>query len=177
MSRCSRRCCSGCRDEIHEERRGKKIQAHCIADCSEGEVPDLNRDEEDDEDMETEIKDGDQIFATGLHQPLEEIRAASTISQCLAEAFKRNQNSPDTKKGTPVLVEDIPTHLREFCQRTPQSISHYSRHLRQSPIHPSTQTTELLTAARDPTVVRPTCQAYMAGLCIHPTCPTVGPHY
>ena len=27
------------------------------------------------------------------------------------------------------------------CQRTPQSTSHYSRHLRQSPIHPSTQTT------------------------------------
>ena len=90
MSRCSRRCCSGCRNEIHEERREQKIQAHCIVDCSEGEVPDLDQDEEDDEDMDAEIEDGDQIFATGLHQPPEEIHAASTISQCLAEAFKRN---------------------------------------------------------------------------------------
>ena len=39
------------------------------------------------------------------------------------------------------------------CQRTPQSISHYSRHLRQSPMHPSTQMTEPLPAARDPTIV------------------------
>ena len=39
------------------------------------------------------------------------------------------------------------------CQRTPQSTSHYSRHLRQSPIHPSTHTTEPPPAARDPTVV------------------------
>ena len=39
------------------------------------------------------------------------------------------------------------------CQRTPQSISHYSHHLRQSPIHPSTQMTEPPPAARDPTIV------------------------
>ena len=90
MSRCSGRCCSGCRDEIHEERRERKIQARRIADCSEGGIPDLDQDDGDDEDMDAEIKDGDRIFATGLHQPLEEIRAASTISQHLAEAFKRN---------------------------------------------------------------------------------------
>ena len=61
------------------------------------------------------------------------------------------------------------------CQRTPQSDSHYSRyscHLRQSPIHPSTQTTEPPPAARDLTVVWPTCPAYMSGLCVQPTCPT-----
>ena len=90
MSRCSRRCCSGCRDEICEERREQKIQACRIVDCSKGEIPDLDRDDEDDKDMDAEIEDGDQIFATGLHQPLEEIRAASTISQRLVEAFKRN---------------------------------------------------------------------------------------
>ena len=90
MSCCSGRCCSGCRDEICEERRERKIQARRIADCSEGEIPDLDRDDEDDEDMDVEIEDGDRIFATGLHQPPEEIRAASTISQRLAEAFKRN---------------------------------------------------------------------------------------
>ena len=59
MSHCSGRCCSGCRDEIHEERREQKIQARCIVDCSEGEIPDLNRDEEDDEDTDAEIEDGD----------------------------------------------------------------------------------------------------------------------
>ena len=114
MSRCSGGCCSGCRDEIHEERREWKVQARRIVDCSKGEIPDLDRDDEDDEDVDAEIEDGDRIFATGLHQPLEEIRAASTISQHLAEAFKRNRDSPDTKKDTPVSAEDILAHLREF---------------------------------------------------------------
>ena len=59
MSRCSRRCCSGCRDEIREERREQKIQACRIANCSEGEIPDLDRDDEDDEDVDAEIEDGD----------------------------------------------------------------------------------------------------------------------
>ena len=64
--------------------------------------------------MDVEIEDGDRIFATDLHQPPEEIRATSTISQRLAEAFKWNQDSPDAKKDTPILAEDIPAHLREF---------------------------------------------------------------
>ena len=42
MSHCSGKCCAGCRDEIHEERREQKFQAHRIADCSEGEIPDLD---------------------------------------------------------------------------------------------------------------------------------------
>ena len=42
MSHCSGRCCSGCRDEIREERRERKIQARRIVDCSEGEIPDLD---------------------------------------------------------------------------------------------------------------------------------------
>ena len=45
-----------------------------------------------------EVEDGDRIFITSLHQPPEEIHAASTISQCLAEAFKWNQNPPAPKK-------------------------------------------------------------------------------
>ena len=32
----------------------------------------------------------------------------------MAEAFKRNQSSPNTEKGAPALAEGIPTHLREF---------------------------------------------------------------
>ena len=53
------------------------------------------------------------------------------------------------------------------CQRTPQSDSHYSRyscHLQQSLVHPSTQTTAPLPAARDLTVVWPTCLAYVSNL-------------
>ena len=32
----------------------------------------------------------------------------------MAEAFKQNQSSPNTEKGTPALAEGIPTHLREL---------------------------------------------------------------
>ena len=70
MSHCSGRCCSGCRDKICEERKEWKIQARCIADCSEGEIPDLNQDDEDEDDTDTEIEAGDWIFSIGLHQPL-----------------------------------------------------------------------------------------------------------
>ena len=62
--------------------------------------------------------------------------------------------------------------LAWICQRTPQSDSHYSRyscHLQQSPIHPSTQTTEPPPAARDPTVVWPTCPTYVSDLRVRPT--------
>ena len=61
------------------------------------------------------------------------------------------------------------------CQRTPQSDSHYShhsRHLQQSPIHPSTQMTKPPPAARDLTAVWPTCLTYMSDLRVWPTCPT-----
>ena len=59
------------------------------------------------------------------------------------------------------MLEDAESESGWFwsCQRTPQSDSHYSHyscHLRQSPIHPSTQTTEPPPAARDPTVAWPT---------------------
>ena len=79
-----------------------------------GEVPDLDQDDDDDDDTDMEVEDGDQIFVTGLHQPPEEIHAASTISQCLAEAFKRNQNPPAPEKNGPAPTEDIPVHLWEF---------------------------------------------------------------
>ena len=53
------------------------------------------------------------------------------------------------------------------CQRTPQSTSHYSRLPQQSPIHPSTQTTK----PPDRSLT------YVSDLRVHPTCPTIGPHY
>ena len=54
--------------------------------------------------------------------------------------------------------------LLKTCQRTPQSTSHYSRHLRQSPIHPSTQTTYVSNLR-----VQPTCPTYVSDLRVRPT--------
>ena len=51
------------------------------------------------------------------------------------------------------MIPAVAPIVSPTCQRTPQSTSHYSLLLRQSPIHPSTQTTEPPPAARDPTVV------------------------
>jgi transposase InsO family protein len=107
MSRCSARCCSGCRDEIRGERKVQRVEARRIASCSAGNLPDLIRDDEDDEDEDDdpELEEGDRVFATGLRQPPEQIRATSTISQRLAEAFKRN-NGPSS--------DGIPDHFRDF---------------------------------------------------------------
>jgi hypothetical protein len=109
MSRCSARCCSGCREEVREERKVRKKEARRVATCSSGEIPDLIRDEEDEEDDDTpEFEEGDRLFATGLDQPAEEVRATSTVSQRLAEAFKRNSDPlPSNKSG-------VPDYLRDF---------------------------------------------------------------
>jgi len=115
MSRCSARCCSGCRDEIREERKIQKAEARSIAACTAGDLPDLIRDEEDDEDEDDpEFEDGDRMFATGLRGPPEEVRATSTISQRLAEAFKRNSEPDSLSEGSPMSAENIPDHFREF---------------------------------------------------------------
>ena len=95
---------------------------------------------------------------------------------------KENRSFNHMKQNVFEGLKDIPT-LTElcvlalyaqatshpYCQRTPQSDSHYSYHschLLQSPIHPSTQTTEPPPAARNPTVTPPTCPTYVAGLCV-----------
>jgi hypothetical protein len=118
MSRCSARCCSGCRDEIRVERKAQKAEARSIAACLDGELPELVRDDDEDEDEdELVFEDGNRMFATGLNSPPEEVRATSTISQRLAEAFKRNAASarPDTDADADGnAAEGIPDHLREF---------------------------------------------------------------
>ena len=91
MSRCSAQCCSGCRDEIREERRIQKVEIRSVAACTAGDLPDLLRvDDDNDDDGEPEFEEGGRMFATGLKGPTEEVRATSTISQQLAEAFKQN---------------------------------------------------------------------------------------
>ena len=51
------------------------------------------------------------MFATGLHLPPVDIRATSTISQRLAEAFKRNNESGPTTSDP---RSGVPDYLREF---------------------------------------------------------------
>jgi hypothetical protein len=115
MSRCSARCCSGCREEIREERKSQKVEARRIAACSAGDLPDLVRDDDDDDEGDDpEFEQGDRIFVAGLCQPPEEVRATSTISQRLAEAFKRNSEPTPTLTDGPTSAEGIPDYLREF---------------------------------------------------------------
>ena len=113
MSRCPPRCCSECREELRQERITQKAEVRRIDTCSRGPTPEVNHDLEDDSevadvDSEVEplsIEEGDRILATGLIPPPSmEIRASSTISQRLAEAFQTN-----IEATTPV-----PEYLKEF---------------------------------------------------------------
>ena len=81
--------------------------------CSLGPTPEVNHDSEDDseiagadsENKSLFIEEGDQILATGLLPPPSmEIRASSTISQRLAEAFQTNTEATTL----------IPDYLKEF---------------------------------------------------------------
>jgi hypothetical protein len=103
MSRCSARCCSGCCEEIKEERKAEKLQTRCIAWCSAGMFPALVEDDEDEEQTSDmfEPEGGDRLFAMGLQHLVEEIRASSTISQRLAEAFRKNLALAPTTILTP----------------------------------------------------------------------------
>jgi len=64
-------------------------------------LPELLKDEDEDD---PDFEEDDRLFAAGLHHPTADIRATSTISQRLAEAFKRNSEP----------ANNIPDYLREF---------------------------------------------------------------
>jgi len=85
MSRCPPCCCSGCRDKAQEERIAQKAKA-----VSDSPVPELHTESEEEEPKEAEepIEPGDRIFVIGLVPA-----ATSSVSQCLAEAFKRNSEA------------------------------------------------------------------------------------
>ena len=110
MSRCPPRCCSGCHDEIRLERIAQKADAKRKDACSSGPMPEINHDSKEDltpdtEDEPISIEEGDRILATGLLPTLTmDIRASSTISQRLVEAFQAN-----TEAMTPILE-----YLKEF---------------------------------------------------------------
>ena len=113
MSRCPPHCCSGCRDELRKERIAQKTEARRIDSCSMGSPPEIDHDttdniEIDDPHSECEplsVEEGDHILATGLFPcPSMDIRASSTISQRLAEAFQVNAEA----------LTPVPDYLKEF---------------------------------------------------------------
>jgi len=77
---------------------------------SDGPVPELhtNSKEKEPEEAEEQIKPGDCIFAIGLVPAPAEIRATSSVSQRLAEAFKHNSEA-SAPSGQSVLE-----YLKEF---------------------------------------------------------------
>ena len=116
MSRCPPRCCAGCREDARQERITHKAQVRRKEACSSGPTPELHHDTDDVDDSEDSdnsendeecIDEGDRIFAYGLlpTRPSEEIRATSTISTRLAEAFKTNSEATS---------HPIPEYLKEF---------------------------------------------------------------
>jgi hypothetical protein len=126
MSRCSPRCCNGCRTEVREERWILKREAASINACHSGSFPatveDADKEEEvDDEptasDIPFDIEDGDRVWATGLIPEAQYIQASSTISQRLAESFARNTEAhPTLPTGGSGSKNPIPDYVKIFGQ-------------------------------------------------------------
>jgi len=95
MSRCPPRSCSGCRDKAWEERIAQKAEIWWTKAVSNGPVPELHTDSEEEEPKEADkpIKLGECIFTIGLVPSPAEIRATSSVSQCLAKAFICNSKA------------------------------------------------------------------------------------
>jgi hypothetical protein len=106
MSRCPPRCCEGCRDEVRQERSAKKAEIRRKETCSAGPLPEINHDSDLDRDTSDTplIEEGDRLMATTLPSVVD-VRASSTISQRLAEAFKANSEAD---------APPIPEYLKEF---------------------------------------------------------------
>jgi len=110
MSRCPPRCCSRCRDKARVERIARKAEIWWTEAVSDGPIPELHMDLEEEEEEEAEelIKPGDHIFAIGLVPAPVEIWATSSVSQRLAEAFKCNSEASAPSRR-PILE-----YLKEF---------------------------------------------------------------
>jgi len=77
-------------------------------DCHYAKSNRLHTRKEEPEEAEEPIKPGDRIFSIGLVPAPVEIRATSSVSQRLAEAFKRNS------KASAPSGRSIPEYLKEF---------------------------------------------------------------
>ena len=116
MSRCPPCCCPGCRDEVCQEHVTQKAESQRKDTCIAGPIPEISHDSNSNssnKDMSNtssespSMEERDHILATDLLLPASstDIRASSTISQHLAEAFKAN-----SKAESP----PIPEYLKEF---------------------------------------------------------------
>jgi hypothetical protein len=118
MSRCSPRCCAGCREDIRAEREARLVETRRISRCAASPFPASVEDaeeEESDTSEAPELAEGDRVFAAGLLPQHEEVRATSTMSQRLAEAHWHNSNPASGGPALALSAEDIPYHLREYA--------------------------------------------------------------
>jgi len=92
------------------ERITRKVEIQWTEAVSDGPVPELHADskEEEPEEAEEPIEPGDRIFAIGLVPAPAEIRATSSVSQRLAEAFKCNSKASTSSR------QSVPEYLEEF---------------------------------------------------------------
>ena len=126
MSRCSPRCCNGCRTEAREERQILKREAASINACRLGPFPATVEDVDEEETAEPEppasdipfdIEDGDRVWATRLIPEAQYIQASSTISQRLAEGFAKNTEAkPTLPTGGSGSKDPIPDYVKIFGQ-------------------------------------------------------------
>jgi hypothetical protein len=127
MSRCPSQCLT-CRAEAKVKRQAERAATAQIHACRTGSFPVLIEeivDKDDypsmglgepegevadfDDGFDDEIKDSDHIFVTHIHGEDAEhfVRAASTVSQRLAEAFTRNSKATSFRNA-------VPSSLHEF---------------------------------------------------------------
>src|SRR5436190_9819246 len=91
--------CTGCKKELHEEKKASLKEEAKVNACRAGPSPSLTPEEscpEDSDDPEPsdlpfDLEEGDRVWVSGLlpDDAEEHINATSTISQRLAEGFKR----------------------------------------------------------------------------------------
>jgi len=127
MLRCPGRC-STCRKEIKQERHQRQTEARHLRACRARPMPtvedvsedipelypdteDDSGDEEDDTDhaeAPDEIEEGDRVFMTTVYDREEFVRASSTTSQRLSEAFAKNSGPPKSFR------ESVPKAFHDF---------------------------------------------------------------
>ena len=122
MSRCSPRCCNGCRNEAREVRKTLKKEEASVSACRTGPFPATIEDEASDDeplasDLPFDIEEGDRVWATGLIPEAQYIRATSTISQRLAEGFAKNtESNPTLPTGGRGSGGSVPDYVKTFGQ-------------------------------------------------------------
>jgi hypothetical protein len=123
MSRCSPRCCNGCRTEAREERKLAKKETANVNACRSGPFPtameDTSETSEDEpaSDIPFDLEEGDRVWATGLLPKAEYVQATSTISQQLAETFAKNaEPHPTLLTGGSGSKDPVPDYVKMFGQ-------------------------------------------------------------